>query len=328
MSDTKTFYKVVPEKVPNPRNYRRMGAEDFEKAKKSKVEEGDSVCENHLGTEIWFSENEYIVRVKIIENSNTRDVFIVTPCTHEPTFGMDTLDGAFAQDAEEYILKEYVGFDTRRITLFEGSEDIGILDYIKNRGIGNGKQTVLFDAEKVAEYNNLYKKATDLIQGLIILHENMEKSLNWFQKRKVNKSIILFKKCIDLNPDSWNSMWLIGKAYQVLDDRNSALMWFEKAFEVQSQNPDVAREATLMALGLGYASKAIFYAEKAIEAYNSDSGLYSNYALALLIGKRGEEALGAIQKAIEMNPTDSINKSVQELIYSVLYGTREYPDKL
>lgn len=83
-----------------------------------------------------------------------------------------------------------------------------------------------------------------------------------------------------------------------------------------------------MACGLGIPEKAILYAEKAIEANNNDPGLYSNYALALLIGKRGNDALKAINKAIEMSPTNSINKNVLMLVQSIIQGRSPYPNKI
>jgi tetratricopeptide (TPR) repeat protein len=325
MSEFKTLYKVVPKVVENPKNYKQISNEEFERLKKVKIEEGASLCEGHLGTVIWYSDNSYIVQVKVL---NSKDSFVITPCTHEPIYGMDSLDGSFAQDAEAYVLMNKVNFSTSRLDIFNGEENIDPVDYIKRRGFGEGRSTSIVDAEKAAEFNRLYKIATDLIDDLMLLHENSDKRYNWFQKRKIKKSIGLLEKCISIFPDSWNSMWLIGKAYQSLQDSNQALMCFENAFKIESKNPDVAREAALQAINLGISEKAIFYAEKAIEADGNDPGLYSNYALALLIGKRGDEALVSIKKAMQMNPTDPINREVLRLVQSVVDGKMPYPQRL
>lgn len=325
MSDSKTFYKVVPKYVENPKNYEEISHEEFEKINKTKIEGGAPLCEGHLETIIWHCDKGYIVQVKMV---NSDDSFIITPCTHEPTFGMDSLDGSFAQDAEAYILMKRIGFCTSRLDVFKGAENIDPVEYINVRGFGEGRPANLIDAGKAARFTELYEKATDLISGLMLLHGNIDRNFNWFERRKIKKAIDLFEKCISINPQSWNSMWLMGKAYQCLGDKSQALNWFEKAFELQNNNPDVAREATLQAISLGMADKAIFYAEKAIEADPNDSGLYSNYALALIIGKRGVDALNSINKAIQMNPNDPINKNVLGLFKSIVEGKQPYPEKL
>ncbi|NLK24946.1 MAG: hypothetical protein GX309_13475 [Clostridiales bacterium] len=48
MSEFKTLYKVVPKVVENPKNYKQISQEEFERLKKVKIEEGASLCERGI----------------------------------------------------------------------------------------------------------------------------------------------------------------------------------------------------------------------------------------------------------------------------------------
>lgn len=144
MSESKTFYKVVPKHVQNPKNYEQMNREEFDRIRKTKIEVGAPLCEGHLGTIIWLCDKGYIIQIGVKDSD---DSFILTPCTHNPIFGMDSLDGSFAQDAEEYILKNEFGYCTSRLEIFKELEGLDPVDYIKLRGFGEGKPTNLIDAQ-------------------------------------------------------------------------------------------------------------------------------------------------------------------------------------
>ena len=113
-------YRAFPPEINHPANAIRISEEDFSKLDKSRLEEAPSACAGHLGTVIWYcGQKGYLVQVK-------SDVFVFSPCTVTPRFGMDRIDGFFAQDIEAYVLNEELGFETidALITLFSQMENV------------------------------------------------------------------------------------------------------------------------------------------------------------------------------------------------------------
>lgn len=184
------------------------------------------------------------------------------------------------------------------------------------------------DNKAITRFNSLYNKGFELLNGKVAMNENYYKSLNLFEKFTVKKAIGIFKECLSIHPFSWQSHWAIGKAYQALGEDYNALEHFEKACEIEQSNVSISREATLQCLSLGLKEKALKYAQMAMDANPKDNGLYSNYALSLLINKKGEEALAVINKALEIDSDDTININVSNFINSILEGKKPYPEKI
>jgi tetratricopeptide (TPR) repeat protein len=189
------------------------------------------------------------------------------------------------------------------------------------------QEVQLTDAQ-TKKFNEIYDKAWALQRGNVVLSENYYVKLGFFRKLKLRKSIKLFKQCLNLYPQSWQSAWAIGKANQALENDEEALLWFEHAYKIDQSNINVPREASLQCLNLGLSEKAVFYAKAAVDLDRNNDGLYANYALALLIDKKGDEALAAINKALEMNSQDQINKNIHGLIIDVVSGNSPYPDRI
>lgn len=177
--------------------------------------------------------------------------------------------------------------------------------------------------EKI-KFNSLYIKATNLLNGKIDCY----KLLSTLDKIKIMEAIALFKECINIYPFSWQSHWAIGKAYQAIEEQNMALEWFEMAKKIDNFNVNILRECTLQSLRLGLKEQAIEYAKAALELDFNNDGLHSNYALALLINKKGKEALLEINKALSINGNNQINKNIFNLIKAILDGKKTYPNKI
>lgn len=162
----------------------------------------------------------------------------------------------------------------------------------------------------------------------IVLSENYYVEVSFLRKIRLKKSIKLFKKCFNLYPKSWQSAWAIGKANQALGNDEESLAWFEQAFKIEQSNINLPREASLQCLSLGLSEKAVFYAKAAVDIDSDNDGLYANYALALLLDKRSKEAIAIINKALEMNSQNQINKNIHELIVNVVSGKKPYPSRI
>ena len=90
------------------------------------------MCEGHLGTEVWYAGTlGYVLKVKLKDKA---DVHVMSICTFTPTFGMDAIDGSFAQDVEEYILFQELGRPSDRIAIFESKGKAEITEYLNSRG--------------------------------------------------------------------------------------------------------------------------------------------------------------------------------------------------
>ena len=58
-----------------------------------------------------------------------------------------------------------------------------------------------------------------------------------------------------INPDNFAAFWGKGKAHQAMNQHNSAYYEFEKSFELNKDNPDVARELAPECMDLGMGQK-------------------------------------------------------------------------
>jgi tetratricopeptide (TPR) repeat protein len=147
----------------------------------------------------------------------------------------------------------------------------------------------------------------------------------WWNARRAIKH---FRQCVAVKPDSWPSMWALGKAHQALGRDEAALVWFERAAEIETSNADVFREASLQAGFIGQAAKAELYAMRALELRPGDNTLRANYAMALLLAGNVEQALVEVQQAAAENPSDAVNARILTFVKQVASGKRPRPTHL
>ena len=178
------------------------------------------------------------------------------------------------------------------------------------------------------EYNRNYEQAFDALKQHALLQGSAGRTIGFFGKKKLRGAVQLLSRCLEIWRGSWNAMWGLGKAHQALGNHLTALSWFEKAIAVQSDQPDIYREATIESLTLGKADSALTYARKACELMPDDLGLQANLALSLLLDKQGEEALQTIKAACLRAPNDPVNKNVLAFIEDVVTGKQQYPQKI
>lgn len=130
---TKTGYRAFPPSIVHPTRARRFTPAEFAAIQKIKMQDAPSSCPGHAGTTVWYVERDgYIIEVRFDSHS---PVYINSICTFTPTFGMDRIDGEFAQDAEEFVLHEVLDFQSQRLAAFPASADIPTDQYLRTRGI-------------------------------------------------------------------------------------------------------------------------------------------------------------------------------------------------
>jgi len=135
MGETKTGYRALPPKIDNPSKAEIITESAFTNMKARKMQEASAVCPGHRGTTVWYAEtNGYVIQIKL---DAKKDIYARSICTFTPTMGMDKIDGAFAEDVEEYQLQKELGFKSSRLAIFEGKEAVAIEDYLRARGFIN-----------------------------------------------------------------------------------------------------------------------------------------------------------------------------------------------
>jgi hypothetical protein len=132
----KTGCRAFPQAFPHPARARRFNAEEFAALPKQKLQTAPSSCSGHESTTVWYvagtpADRFYVVEVRFSQHP---PVCIQSICTFTPTMGMDMVDGALAQDAEELVLQEVLGQQTHRLDLFPPTTDIPSLPYLRSRG--------------------------------------------------------------------------------------------------------------------------------------------------------------------------------------------------
>jgi Flp pilus assembly protein TadD len=176
--------------------------------------------------------------------------------------------------------------------------------------------TQLTDIE-IHRYNALYEKGSELQKGLIILDGAPRRRPGLFARSKLKKSIQAFQEALAIYPDSWQSMFFIGKAFQALGDLDSALSWFVKTAKIEPENPSVAKEAGLCAGQLGKHAVAIRLMRDAASAHPDDAGLQCNIGLSYLMAKQVEKARASFSQALQAAPGDKMNRELLELVEAV-----------
>ncbi|MCX5733057.1 MAG: tetratricopeptide repeat protein [candidate division NC10 bacterium] len=165
------------------------------------------------------------------------------------------------------------------------------------------------------EHNQTFEEASALIKNEIPLHERPNMPVpGWLLRRKLKRALFLFERVLQLNPENWSAMWLVGKVHQRFGDYTAALSWFERAYQVNPSQPDIAREASMCAMGVGRHDAAIVFAHRATQIEPASAGLHANLALAYLLAGRITDAQASIERSIAADQTDKISKTIKAII--------------
>src|SRR5215472_1135372 len=168
---------------------------------------------------------------------------------------------------------------------------------------------------QLEEHNRLYKEALQIAGSEIIIqgHPRLPE-VSSKVRSKLDRALQLFSRVIDLNPDNWPAMWHVGKIHQRHGDHAVALEWFIQAHNLNPEQVDVLREASICAMALGRSEEAISYASSALRIRPNDAGLQSNLAAAFLLAGRLDEAKQSIERALAEDPADRIAKLLSQMI--------------
>jgi tetratricopeptide (TPR) repeat protein len=198
-------------------------------------------------------------------------------------------------------------------------------DMVRPFPFSDGCRSMNTTMPDMTRHDQLYQQACALIEGLIVYHDEEPKELSDADSERLQEAIGLFGEVVQLEPENWPALWLLGKIHERLGDYELSLEHFAAAHRLKPDQPDVAREASLAAMNAGRPAEAIPYCEKAIAADPGDPGLRANLALALLFAERPLDARRAGAVAMLDDPEDEITVRIMTIIDEVLNGTRPCP---
>ncbi len=165
------------------------------------------------------------------------------------------------------------------------------------------------------EHNKAFEEAAAIVKNEILIHEHPQMPKpGWFLRRKLNHALSLFDHVLELNPENWPAMWNVGKVHQRFGDYVTALSWFERAYQINPSQPDVAREAALCAMEIGRHDAAIVFAHRSVQIEPNNGGRHANLALAYLLANRTSDAQASIDHALAADPSDKICQRIKAII--------------
>ncbi|QQL44427.1 tetratricopeptide repeat protein [Sulfuriroseicoccus oceanibius] len=177
------------------------------------------------------------------------------------------------------------------------------------------------------DHNAIYERGSQLISPHMQLL-NRDPKVTKKLIEQVTRGIADLDAVTAYNPGNWAAYWIKGKGYQVLGDPQAANAEFKASFDIQKENPDVAREYASTCLDLGLGAEAVRATEHAITLTPDDAGLYANLALALLISGKNVEAKEAVDRSLQMAPNDQISQAVRNIVDDVISGVRPQPKNM
>jgi len=186
-----------------------------------------------------------------------------------------------------------------------------------------------FSQHEADRHNALCAKANALTKGRLLLGgSGSSRPPNWFDRWQLRRAMRCYAQALAINPEGWPAMWSLGKIHQRLGDQETALLWFTKAHEIQPDQPDVAREASVAALDLGRIDEALALCRSAVASRPGDPGLVCNLALAHCLAGEDAEAGRRAAEAVAGDPTDKISATVLKFVGDVASGKRPRPKRL
>lgn len=183
-----------------------------------------------------------------------------------------------------------------------------------------------FTQAEADRHNALTAKGWALADGRLVLHGAEPSGRpGWYDRWQLGRAVRCFERALAINPDGWSSMWALGKIRQRLGDPEAAFGWFARAHALQSDQPDVVREAGIAALDLGRVADALALCRAAVACSPDDPGLVCNLALAHCLAGDDAEAVRRVSEAAARDPADPVTATVRHFVGEVAAGRRPRP---
>ena len=176
--------------------------------------------------------------------------------------------------------------------------------------------------EEADRFNYLFSSASSLIEPFLRLH-GIEASPA--DVDTLDKVIALYDEAISINPESWQSLWLRGKAYQALSSASLAYGSFKQAYFLMPENPDVVNEYLLEAINLNKVDEALQAGKVAVEQFPDHLGLQANYILLLILDGDTDNAIRQGEIALKLAPDDQTTMKLIDTAKNIRSGKTAPP---
>lgn len=176
------------------------------------------------------------------------------------------------------------------------------------------------------DINDIYRQSCDLILPYIHLEGPLQSVADpAMAEENLRKGIEGFNSIISENPNNWVAHWMIGKAYQALDENEKSYQEFLLAHQIKLSEPNVLRELALQCLRTKRFGEAVYYCQGAQEFDPEDYTLWANMAVAKMFQLKFVEAEQWANKCLRKIPEDQPSLQVLKIIREVNAGTRTAP---
>ena len=179
-----------------------------------------------------------------------------------------------------------------------------------------------------SEHNRLWEEATALLNPHTHLADRPDSEPSPDKFHDLQEGISLLARILERDPTHWPSLFFQGKAFQALGQRRLAYESFKRAYSLQPDNVDIARELCLECSALGFLDENASVASHAVSIKPEDAGLHSNLALALLLVGDDDRASAEADAGVRLAPDDPVCHNVRQLVEDVRTGKKARPARL
>jgi len=134
------------------------------------------------------------------------------------------------------------------------------------------------------------------------LKETLTLAVQTYNNKNIHKSIDLFNKVVEIEPNLGEAYHYLGNAFKYLGEYKKAITYFKKAMKVK---PNLA--ASYNSLGIifkdqGKNSEALEHLKMAIKIEPNLLAAYNNLGILYMSMNKDEEAISCFKKTIKLNP--------------------------
>lgn len=147
----------------------------------------------------------------------------------------------------------------------------------------------------------------------------------WLAKRRLDEARRHFEASLAVEPEGWESLWGMGKLLRIGGDVAGGFALLQRAAASHEHSPALYRDLTVLALELERRDDAEGYARAAVALNTEDADMLASYALVLLFNSQVKRALGVATNACKLQPNDSRNWEILQLIRRVDKGEEAPP---
>jgi tetratricopeptide (TPR) repeat protein len=134
----------------------------------------------------------------------------------------------------------------------------------------------------------------------------LERALQLQQSGDYDAAEIVLRELLRAEPENGDGLHLLGLCYHARNENEEALVWLERAIDVQPGEAMFHTNAGLVTMALGALKEAVAQFEAALRADPLHWEAYTNWALVRERQGRLMEASALFEKAIALNPQSAM----------------------